>query len=928
MKCPKCQSNNPDTSRFCGNCATQLMRTGQPVPELTKTLESPSYSLTRGSLVVGKYRIIDEIGRGGMGVVYDAEDTTLTRRVAIKVLPEIFTGDPERMARFEREAKLLASVNHPNIAAIHGLEESEGKRFLVMELVDGETLAARISRGPLNLEEVRKVGLQIADGVGAAHDRGIIHRDLKPANVKLTPEGRVKVLDFGLAKAFGIEAAGADLEKSPTITEKMTAPGVILGTAAYMSPEQAKGKPVDKRTDIWALGCILYECLTGQRAFRGETVTETLAAILKGEPDWSALPPDTPPSVRRLLIHCLSRDQSRRLSDIHDAGLEIEELGAALAPSLPGGKPGGLGTRWRLLGAGVAVIGLAVLGSFLIRLNRTPSERDLPVIRVSLPGEFTSSRPIYPSLNISPDGSKIIFVGDRNGQRYLFLRARDRWESSLLDGTEGANGPFVSPDGTRIGFFSAGKMQSVAVTGGAPTDICGAAGGPSCASWGEDGTIVFTPRWGSGLYCVSAKGGIPVPLTTLDEANREVTHLWPQILPGGKAVLFTALPGDVMSGDDSHIDLQVQGEKRHRVLLRGGSCGRYVSPGYLVYQRKGALLAVRFDLNSLEVRGTPVAVVDGVQSTAWTGIAHFAVSNTGTLVYASGRVYPPEDSLVQVDLTGHVTPLVMEKNISTPCCSPDGRIAMRIAAANDDVWMYAPERKQLTRVTFELGDELKPVWTPDGKSLIYSWGRTKLCRISVDGTGEPALLYSSDHEVFPESVSPDGHMLAFRELMSDGGLDVWFLPLQGESKPQKVLSTSFRERSAAFSPNGRWLAYASDESGRLQVYLRQVGGAEGKRQVSASGGDLPVWSHSGDKLFFLDGRRIMAAKVEPGSGLVSSIEFLFELGSLVEGESFDLGPDDKSLVMVISNNVPAETDLRIVNNWNQELKRLVPTGKK
>jgi serine/threonine protein kinase len=928
IKCPKCHSDNTDTARFCSNCATSLTSLKTSQPAVTEPLKSPARVIAPGTVFGGRYEILDSIGAGGMGEVYRALDKNLSRQVAIKILPAAFAEDKERLARFEREARLLAALNHPNIAAIHGLEESEGRRFLVLELAEGETLQARLDKGALPLEDTLEIGRQLAEGLEAAHEKGIIHRDLKPGNIMITPEGKVKILDFGLARAFHDQISDIDLAKSPTITAGMTQPGVILGTAAYMSPEQAKGKPVDRRADVWAFGCILYECLTGKRAFRGETITETLAAILKGEPDWNALPADTPPSIRRLLFRCLSREQGHRLSDMHDVGIEIADSNLERLPV----KTAEISNRYSLrrfpLGMAAIIVGLSILGTLLVQyfFYKKTAERPPSIVRFAIPGEFTASGLSTPALALSPDGNQIVFIGKRNGRAQLFLRSLDRLQSSPLDGTENASGPFFSPDSQRIGFYADGKLKSLAISGGAPTAICEAFGA-YCGSWGQDGAIVYTPRWGSGLYRVSAAGGTPTALTTLNPAEKEVSHVWPQVLSGGKAVLFTIIPGDIISADDSLIAVQVIGQKEHRILVRGGSYGRYLASGHLVYERKGTLLAVPFDLRTFQVTGTPAVVLDNLQSQDWTGVAHFAVSDTGTLVYALGGADTPDRSLAWVDLRGHAHTLVADRRVVEPTISSDGRIAMRIAAANDDIWVYTPERQQLARVTFDLGDELYPVWTPDGKRIIYCGGRTNILWKAADGSGQPELLLSGDTQLSLGSVSPDGRVLAFCQINPGSRSDICFLSLKEKRKPAMFLATSFNETSPKFSPNGLWLAYASDESGRSEIYLQRVQGPGGKRQVSTSGGSHPMWSHAGDKLFFFNGNKMMVAKVDPDSGAPGSVELLLELQNLFP-DSIDIGPNDDGFTMVVNKAQPPATELHVVLNWFEELNRLVPTGKK
>jgi len=618
IKCPKCQADNPETSRFCGNCATQLTPAGQAPAELTKTLESPAYVLSKGSLVAGKYRVIEEIGRGGMGVVYKAEDTKLARKVAIKVLPEIFTADPERLARFEREARVLASLNHPNIAAIYGVEEADGKRFLVLELVEGENLAERLSRGALTLDETLDVCRQIAEGLEGAHEKGIIHRDLKPSNVKTTPERKVKILDFGLAKAFHDQASEVDLSKSPTITADMTQPGVILGTAAYMSPEQATGRPVDKRADIWAFGCILFECLTGRRAFLGDTVTESIAAILRGEPDWDSLPADTPGNVRTVLRRCLQKDPSRRLHDIADARIEIGESATYPSEAVP--APRRLPLLW--LGACAAVILLA--GMFIGRLLIGPPRSTLsPSVVTSTikvePGHWLDGmrraidmeRPSRTAMAISSDGRFVVYSAieenpSPQAKPRLFLRRMDQSEAKPITGTEGGINPFLSPDNRWVGFWTDGKLKKIPVEGGVATALCDA---PLIfgANWGRDDSIVFADDSTAGLLKVSAEGGKPETLTKPDPKREEASHRLPSWLPNGNAVLFTVMKHAWDS--QPWLALLRLDTREWRVLLKDAADARFAPTGHLVFLRQGTLMAVRFDPARLDVIGQPFALV-------------------------------------------------------------------------------------------------------------------------------------------------------------------------------------------------------------------------------------------------------------------------------------------------------------------------------
>jgi len=888
------------------------------------------------------YRIVDKLGAGGMGEVYRAEDTVLGRQVAIKVLPDIFAADPERLARFEREAKLLASLNHPNIASIYGLEEADGKRFLVLELVEGQTLAERLHKGPLPVEEALEVCRQIAEGLEAAHEKGVIHRDLKPANVKVTPEGKVKVLDFGLARALHDQTSKPDLSHSPTITDEMTRPGVVLGTAAYMSPEQAKGKTVDKRADIWAFGCVLYECLTARRTFQGDTITETVAAILKSEPDWTLLASETPSFVRSLLRRCLQKEPNLRLHDIADARIEIEEARAALSQGVlvPAEPAVGASRKlfWRQVvqWTVVCTVGLTALCSLLIWYLTAPEipTRVIPSVRFAMPITLVERRPVNPMLALSPDGIGLVYAAERAGKRQLFLRAMDQLNAVPLDGTESASGVFFSPDGRWIGFFADGRMRRMAITGGASTVICAAPGGQG-ASWGADDTIVFAPRFASALLSVPATGGAPKSVTTLNAARGEVCHLWPQILPGGKAMILTIGPGDIASYDDAHIVAQVIGEAEPRILIRGGTFARYATTGHLVYARNGTLLAVPFDLSRLQVNGPPTKVLDDLLTIHDSGAAQYALSETGTLAYISGGAYKPDGSLVAVDRRGVARPLLPDRAAYTdPAFSPDGQVALCITAANDDIWLFDPRRPVLNRFTLGRGDNQHPVWTPDGNRIVFTWGRTgpkNLFWKAADGGGETEQLLTSENHQYPHSISPDGNFLAYWEDNPSTRGDIWLLPLRGQRKPQPFMVTSFDEWAPKFSPNGRWIAYTSNESGRAEIYVKVVQGTAGKRQVSIAGGMWPVWSQKTGELFFLNGSTLMASKVDPGSGVPGSLESLFEMRNLPQishHPPYDVAPDGRSFIMTAQDEQQPARELRLVLNWFEELKRLVPTGNK
>ncbi|TDI16429.1 MAG: serine/threonine-protein kinase, partial [Acidobacteria bacterium] len=685
------------------------------------------------------YKVIEKIGQGGMGEVYRAEDTNLSREVAIKVLPEQFTQDPQRLARFEREAKLLASLNHPNIAAIYGLEEADGVRFLALELVPGETLQERVAKGPLPVEEALEVCRQIAEGLEAAHEKGVIHRDLKPANVKVTPEGKVKILDFGLAKAFEGETPVTDISQSPTLTEGMTRAGVILGTAAYMSPEQAMGKSVDKRADIWAFGAVLYELLTGKRAFEGETIAETIAAVLKSEPDWGKLPRDTPWRIKELLDDCLQKEARDRFHDISHTRIQIKkalEEPATVSPigQTLAGQPG----RWRqTITLGVVALAGAAIGVAIWSLMSPPLAPPAPLKQLVI--QLPSTAPLEietwrPAVALSPDGTLLVYVANRGGKRQLYLRRMDRLEATPIPGTEGGHSPFFSPDGQSVGFFVGYKLKKVSVSGGAPQTLAIVPPVTRGATWGPDDTIIFTADPNEGLSRISTVGNTLPPdafsdtpsipllgqvLTTPDPTKGEYSHRWPHFLPGGKAVLFTIDTGG--SFDEARIAVLSLETGKVNVVLDGGTNARYSPTGHIVFARAGALLAVPFDLERLERTGNPVIVIEGILMEPG-GAAHFSFSDDGFLSYVPGGMLVPDRKLVWVNRQGEIDPLPAEaREYIHPSLSPDGQqVAVTIReGSNYDVWILDVARGTLTRLTSHPGEDLSPIWTPDGKQVTF-----------------------------------------------------------------------------------------------------------------------------------------------------------------------------------------------------------------
>jgi serine/threonine protein kinase len=867
------------------------------------------------------YRITEKLGQGGMGEVYRAEDIVLGRQVAIKVLPDVFAADPERMARFEREAKLLASLNHPNIASIYGLEQADGKRFLVLELVEGQTLAGRLHKGPLPIEEALEVCRQIAEGLEAAHEKGVIHRDLKPANVKVTPEGKVKVLDFGLAKAFYEQATPTDASKSPTITDQMTAPGVILGTAAYMSPEQARGKSVDKRADIWAFGCVLFECLTAKRAFQGDTITETVAAILKSEPDWTLLPADTP-AIRSLLQRCLQKDPVRRLRDIGDARIELDETSSEPLPAerVPGGlRKWGVSKAALIAAAVLSVIALAALVSWWLRW--LGSDASAPTARITLSLSADNSLILGSGVAISPDGQTLAFIARSPEGSRLYIRHLDEWEPRSIPGTEDASGPFFSPDGKWVAFGHQGGLEKIPSRSGSPQPICRPSGSSNVigGTWGPDSTIIFATWPDVALWRVSADGGTPEILTRSKEGSG-IFYLWPERLLGDQAVLFT-----VRRQEGTSIAALVPGVSEPRTIIKSAACPRYLPTGHLLYVSQGHLLAVPFDVKRLEIHGGATIVIDDVTENEVS--ADYDVSTNGTLVYVPSR--SSLDTLVWKDRRGVTTPLGLNpRRYSAPALSPDGRrLAVTVSEGSArNVWIGSVEREPLTRLTFG-NDDWSSLWTHDGQRLFVNSGqngRYNIFWMPTDGSGKAERLTDSVDAQQATSLSPNGDVLLFTDNFTSG-YNIWQLSV-GRKETRPLVKTRTGEAYAVFSPDGRWVAYESDESGRGEVYVQAYPWPGLKMQISVAGGTEPRWNRNGRELFYQTATAIMAVPVLDGQNLRpgSPVRLFASDGR----RGYDVSPDGhRFLIIEKAEAGSSPSRLKLVLNWFEELKRLVPTGK-
>ena len=904
---------------------------------------------------VGPYRVSGLIGEGGMGQVYRAHDTKLQRDVALKILPDVFVHDPDRRTRFTREAHVLASLNHPNIGGIHGFEDSGQVHALVLELVEGPTLADRIAQGPLPVDEALAIARQIADALEAAHEAGIVHRDLKPANIKVRDDGTVKVLDFGLARPAGPPHAaptssdptgphGLNVPNtvSPTImSPAVTAIGMILGTAAYLSPEQAKGKPADKRSDIWAFGCVLFEMLTGKRAFDEDDVSDTLAAIIKGEPDWSVLPSSAPPAIVTMLRACLARDRRRRISDI---AAVTYILNHHVDAGMPSGATVGTHARRRRWPAAVAIVAIsAIVGYAVWILKPSPA---LQVVRFTITtsggSALTPSR-IDRDVAITPDGSRIVY----GGSNQLLVRGLDQFEPAVLTafgGPSGSGAPrgiFVSPDGQWVGFFTGPAMQRVAITGGPAVRIATTDGQPRGATWGPDGTIVFaTFAPGTGLQRVSHLGGEPTVLTRPDRERGERDHWWPEFLPGGEAVLFTIRSGagGIENTDIAVLDLRTG---RSKVLIRGGSHAQYARSGHLVYGVSGTLRAVAFDLRRLEVVSTPVPVLEGVATTG-IGAANAAVAANGSLVYVPGSAGAGgQRTVVSVNREGRASPLpgLPADSYRDVRLSPDGaRLAL---ATTTDVWTYDAARGTRNRLTTNAAQNRSPLWTPDGQRIIFTSTRAgypELFWRSADGSGDDERLFARSREfldVLASSWSPDGKQLLFSEVSSNGRNAISRMAIAQRSEGEVLLRNESRLSFPALSPDGQWIAYMSEASDRAEIYVERYPQLGHRQRISTDGGTRPLWSHDGRELFFLslDGRHLLAVPMRSSATTLDAgrPQVVFEAGLSIGGVGpwpYDVARDGRFFILRDAQTESSGTpsNIAVVLNWFEDLKRRVPAN--
>jgi serine/threonine protein kinase/Tol biopolymer transport system component len=863
----------------------------------------------------GPYRILAPLDAGGMGEVYRALDTRLHREVAVKVLPTALSADPERVARLEREARLLAALNHPHIATIHGLEIAGGVHAIVMALIDGPTLADRLSSGPLALDVALDIARQIAEALEAAHEKGIIHRDLKPANIKLTAAGTVSVLDFGLAKALAAEPR--DAHGAPVVGDAASSDGVVMGTPAYMSPEQARGQRVDARSDVWAFGCVLYEMLTAHAAFGRATLAETLAAILEHEPDWERLPPNVPAGIRRMLRRCLERDPRRRLHDVADARIEIEDAandpeGAASALVMASTR-----RRARMLGISTAVLAIAfaaALGAWLLR----PTAH-VPELRVV---DITTPRTSDPwSFALSPDGRRIAFVADHEGQPMLWVRALDAASAQALPGTEAARRPFWSPDSRSIGFFANSELRRIEARGGSARTVAYALGGTT-AAWGPDGTILFSGADAPSLRRVDAAGGTVKAATVA--AAESTGHRHPQFLPGGRQFLFFAGGPDAVRG----VYLGSLQSSEVTRLTASDTQGAYVAPGWLLFVRQGTLLAQHFDLDRRMLSGEPVTVADSVAFEPITGAGAFSTSDAGVMAYRAGR--PSVTRLSWFDRSGNALGTLgspEQAGLSNLRLSPNGRrvVAERTLQNETDLWLLdATHQTRFTRGSDGRIARL-PVWSPDGDRIAFESVASGAVKLSVkpsSGDGDEAVLFESPQGKIPCDWSPDGRFLLYYIPDPKTGTDLWVLP-EATRVPFIFLQTDANELWGQFSPDGRWVAYQSNETGRYEIYVRAFPASGGAFPVSTAGGVYPRWSRDGKELYFIaPDAKMMAVPIRATATMIEAgvPAMLFQtqrvgggMNVIGRGPQYDVTSDGRFLI-----NVDAESGalpITLLMNW-------------
>ena len=868
---------------------------------------------------LGPYEIVAPLGAGGMGEVYRAHDRRIGREVAIKVLPTAFAEDSERLARFEQESRAAGMLNHPGILSVYDVGHDKGVHFLVSELLEGETLREKL-KSSLPQRKVIDYSSQIAKGLTAAHDKGIIHRDLKPENLFITNDGRIKILDFGLAKLTQTEGASAELSKLETGAQLST-PGMILGTVGYMSPEQVRGKPSDARSDIFAFGAILYEMISGKRAFHGETSADTMSAILgKEPPELSDSTLNVPPAMTRIVEHCMEKNPAQRFQSMHDVAFYLDTLSGVsttTAITAPAVAPSQFSVKKLLPWIVAALMAIIAAGAwFTTRSKIAPSENAVMRFLVPLETRQRSLENAYGSLAISPDGRSIVYTGVEDQVIRLYLRNMDTFESKPIAGTEGGRAPFFSPDGKWLGFLTAHHLKKVQLSGGDPVTLCRVAN-PRGGSWGDDGTIIFSPFYYAGLNKISAEGGTPEPVTQVDKSKEERNHRWPFLLPGGKVALFTIGIGG--SWSEARIGAVRLDTGERKVILQGGFGARYLPTGHLIFGRGDALYVIGFDTEKLETYGDPVKLVSGVgDSTA--GTLEFAFSQNGVLLTLPvGLTYDEGGALALLNRKGERVPFVHGSLdsvvLGNPRISPDGS---RIAGDRGfEVWVYDLERGTSTRLTS--GSRAGwPIWTPDGRKVTYNSearGFWNPFWRAADGSDQEQSVFTSDSILNITGWSPDGkNLLFYRDSPQTDSDVVLFDSTVGKLK--ELVATAATEWAGIFSPDGKWIAYRSDESGRFEIYVRSFQGPEGRWQVSTNGGTTPMWKQL-NELIYREGEKVMRVPIQTAPSFSAGTpELLFE-GRYLQ---MDVSSDHQRFIATVPKEKEKQDHLNVIVNWFEEVR--------